>query len=111
MSNLIQYKNLDNVEESGKKLYQKNPYFRSIANILEHPEFVKGNLSTHFIEHHYDEPDRLSEERHLAIAVAAALHDYHSLNKTSAFKRGTLKASGTVSNWKQSGRPGKLKFS
>jgi hypothetical protein len=39
MSNLIQYTNLDVVEQKGKQLYKNNSYFRSIADILEHPDF------------------------------------------------------------------------
>lgn len=78
--------------------------------ILEHPEFVKGNLSTHFIQRHYKGPDGFSDDHKLAIAVAAALQDYRSHNKKKAFVKGELKEAGKISNWKLSGRPAKFKM-
>ncbi len=80
--------------------------------LLEHPEFLKGNLSTHFIDQHYKQPDDFPEETRLAIAIAAALHDYQGQHKSSAFTDETSKGVKTgraPSNWKLSGRPGKLK--
>ncbi|MCP4581811.1 MAG: acetyl-CoA carboxylase biotin carboxylase subunit [candidate division Zixibacteria bacterium] len=77
--------------------------------LLEHPEFLKGNLSTHFIEEHYKKPDELSNEHHLAIAVAAALDDFKNKNKALSFKKGDLKKTDGNNNWKMSGRPGVTK--
>ena len=74
--------------------------------LLEHPEFIKGNLSTHFIEKYYEKPDDLSDEHQLAIAVAAAMFDYNNKNKTLSARNDPGKISKTSGNWKLSGRPG-----
>lgn len=47
MSNLIQYTNLDTIEQSGKKLYKNNKYFHTLTNLMEHPEF-RGFFDEHF---------------------------------------------------------------
>lgn len=75
--------------------------------LLNHPEFIKGNLSTHFIDKYYEKPDELSDEHHLAIAVAAALFDFSSKNKSLSSKSGFSRTGEKISNnWKLSGRPG-----
>ena len=70
--------------------------------IIDHPEFVKGHLSTHFIDDFYkddaDQPDHIAE----AAAVAAALYEHNARNKLSA---SPLKKT-RVSPWKISNRPG-----
>jgi acetyl/propionyl-CoA carboxylase alpha subunit len=79
--------------------------------LLDHPEFLKGNLSTHFIEQYYEQPDEIPDESHLAIAVAAAIFDYQSQNIASSMAgKGKATLSCEQNNWKLSGRPGKLKL-
>ncbi len=75
--------------------------------LLEHPEYIKGKLSTHFIEQYYEQPEQLTDQHHLAIAVAAVLDDYKNKNKTLSFKKGKTKKAGISSGWKLSGRPGR----
>jgi len=78
--------------------------------ILDHPAFIKGDLSTHFIEQFYEKPDDLTEDQHLAVAIAAVMEDYRTKNKTRNFapaSQGYIKARGfgAATGWKQSGRP------
>ena len=68
--------------------------------ILEHPAFIDGKLSTHFIEDHYEKPDDLTDEDNLAIAVAAVLEEHRRTNFTISFKNGDNKS------WKLYSRPG-----
>jgi hypothetical protein len=41
MADLVHYKknNLSTIENDGKKIYNDNNFYRSLANIMEHPEF------------------------------------------------------------------------
>jgi acetyl/propionyl-CoA carboxylase alpha subunit len=78
------------------------------SKLLEHPEFLKGNISTHFIEEHYVKPDDLSDDHQLAIAVAAVLDDYGNKNKALSFKKGNSKSANN--NWKLSGRSGQSRM-
>lgn len=72
--------------------------------ILEHPAFLKGELSTHFIEENYGKPDDFSENESLAIAVATVLDDYKNKNKASSFRKNENVKGGTESAWKMKGR-------
>ncbi len=70
--------------------------------IMNHPEFVKGHLSTHFIDDHYKtavkQPGHLEE----AAAVAAALYEHNARNKLSVSPLRKTR----ISAWKISSRPG-----
>jgi len=70
--------------------------------ILDHPAFAEGKLSTHFIDENYDRPNELSDDEHLAIAIAATLENHRRDNLSISFKKGNNK------NWKQSSRPGNI---
>lgn len=72
--------------------------------ILEHPAFLKGELSTHFIDENYGRPDDFSEDESLAIAVAAALDDYRNKNKAGSFKKVDAIKGRIESHWKMKGR-------
>ncbi len=68
--------------------------------ILRHPEFAAGRLSTHFIEHHYHQPDELPAPDLRAMALASALFEHES---RSAVKL-RAPSKGQVSQWKKAGR-------
>jgi acetyl-CoA carboxylase biotin carboxylase subunit len=70
--------------------------------ILNHPEFVAGRLSTHFIDDHYKAAAAEHEPFEEAVAVAAALVEHNARNKLSVsnIKKNPLSA------WKTSWRPG-----
>jgi len=70
--------------------------------ILDHPAFLEGKLSTHFIDEYYDRPDELSDEERLAIAVVTALDNHRRNNLAVLFKK------SADNNWKQSARPGNI---
>jgi len=70
--------------------------------ILDHPAFLEGKLSTHFIDEYYDRLDELSDEQRLAIAVVAALDNHRRNNLSVSFKK------SANNNWKQSARPGNI---
>ena len=72
--------------------------------ILEHPAFLKGELSTHFIDEYYSEPDGFSEDESLAMAVATVINDYMDKNKASSFKMGNGYKTRRGSTWKMKGR-------
>lgn len=71
--------------------------------ILDHPDFIDGKLSTHFIDENYSKPDEMTDSEQLAIAVAAVLEDHTRKNIAASFKKTDNK------NWKLSGRPGSPK--
>jgi acetyl-CoA carboxylase biotin carboxylase subunit len=70
--------------------------------ILDHPEFVAGRLSTHFIDDHYAPPEGDVGRVQEAMAVAAALIEHNSRNKLSV---STMKKM-SISPWRMSYRPG-----
>jgi len=74
--------------------------------ILIHPEFVKGNLSTHFISDYYKFEETAEDSKLEAAAITAALLEHHTRNKL------TLSPIKKINNsaWKMSGRPGKKSF-
>lgn len=71
-------------------------------DILVHPEFVAGNLSTHFINEYYKPAEEPLSEIEEAAAVAAALTEHEARNKLTL---SPLKKNIT-SPWKTSWRPG-----
>jgi propionyl-CoA carboxylase alpha chain len=71
-------------------------------DILVHPEFVAGNLSTHFIDEYYKPGEEPKSEIEEAAAVAAALSEHEARNKLTL---SPLKKNIT-SPWKTSWRPG-----
>jgi acetyl-CoA carboxylase biotin carboxylase subunit len=50
-------------------------------SILEHPEFIAGHLSTHFIDTYYRPAEEAPEALMQAMALAAALSEHESRNK------------------------------
>lgn len=70
--------------------------------ILNHPEFVAGHLSTHFIDDYYVDESEKADHIEQAAAVAAALYEHNARNKLSV---SPLKKT-RVSVWKMSNRPG-----
>ncbi len=70
--------------------------------ILTHPEFVAGNLTTHFIDEHYKPAEGALSSVKEAAAVVAALTEHEARNKL------TMKPlkKNIASQWKMSGRPG-----
>ena len=72
------------------------------TDILVHPEFVAGNLSTHFIDEYYQPAEEPVSEIKEAAAVAAALTEHEARNKLTL---SSLKKDIT-SPWKLSWRPG-----
>jgi acetyl-CoA carboxylase biotin carboxylase subunit len=72
--------------------------------LLEHPAFLKGKLSTHFIDEYYSGPDDFSVDESLAMAVAAVLEDYRNKDKASSFKKGNSLEERQGSAWKMKGR-------
>jgi acetyl/propionyl-CoA carboxylase alpha subunit len=70
--------------------------------ILVHPEYVAGNLSTHFINEYYKPAAEPISEIEEAAAVAAALIEHEARNKLTL---SPLKKNIT-SPWKMSWRPG-----
>jgi len=71
-------------------------------DILVHPEFAAGNLSTHFINEYYKPAEEPLSEIEEAAAVAAALTEHEARNKLTL---SPLKKNIT-SPWKTSWRPG-----
>jgi len=71
-------------------------------DILVHPEFVAGNLSTHFIDEYYKPAEEPISEIEEAAAVAVALTEHEIRNKLTL---SPLKKNIT-SAWKMSWRPG-----
>jgi acetyl/propionyl-CoA carboxylase alpha subunit len=70
--------------------------------ILNHPEFVAGKLSTHFIDDHYEADEGKADQVEEAAAVAAALCEHNARNKLAM---SPLKKT-RISAWKLSSRPG-----
>jgi acetyl-CoA carboxylase biotin carboxylase subunit len=70
--------------------------------ILNHPEFVAGKLSTHFIDDHYEAVEGKADQVEEAAAVAAALCEHNARNKLAM---SPLKKT-RISAWKLSSRPG-----
>jgi acetyl/propionyl-CoA carboxylase alpha subunit len=68
--------------------------------ILRHPEFIAGHLSTHFIDMHYQLSDECPEKLAETAALASALMEHQSRNKS---KMAAGKKS-SISKWKLSGR-------
>jgi acetyl-CoA carboxylase biotin carboxylase subunit len=71
-------------------------------DILRHPEFIAGNLSTHFIGEYYKPAEEPISEIEEAAAVTAALTEHDARNKLAL---SPLKKNIT-SPWKMSWRPG-----
>ncbi|UCC80751.1 MAG: acetyl-CoA carboxylase biotin carboxylase subunit [Candidatus Zixiibacteriota bacterium] len=71
-------------------------------DILKHPEFIAGNLSTHFIDEHYRPAEEPVSEIEEAAAVTVALAEHEVRNKVTL---SSLKKNVT-SSWKMSWRPG-----
>jgi acetyl-CoA carboxylase biotin carboxylase subunit len=71
-------------------------------DILIHPEFEAGNLSTHFIDEYYRPAEEPISEIEEAAAVTAALTEHEARNKLTL---SPLKKNIT-SPWKMSWRPG-----
>lgn len=71
-------------------------------DILKHPEFIAGNLSTHFIDEYYRPPEESPSEIEEAAAVTVALTEHETRNKLTL---SSLKKNIT-SPWKTSWRPG-----
>jgi acetyl-CoA carboxylase biotin carboxylase subunit len=70
--------------------------------VLDHPEFVAGHLSTHFIDDHFEAADGRHEKTEETLAVAAAMVEHNARNKLSV---SSVKKT-PVSAWKTSWRPG-----
>ena len=70
--------------------------------VLDHPEFVAGNLSTHFIDDHFEAADGQYQKTEETLAVAAAMVEHNARNKLSL---SNMKKT-PVSAWKTSWRPG-----
>ena len=70
--------------------------------VLDHPEFIAGRLSTHFIDDHFDAADEPLQKTEETLAVAAAMVEHNARNKlsVSSVKKTPLSA------WKTSWRPG-----
>lgn len=68
--------------------------------ILQHPEFALGNLSTRFINDHYEAPVEQSISIAGAVALAAALTEHRDRNRLSF----SNVKKGQESRWKMSGR-------
>ena len=70
--------------------------------ILVHPEFVAGNLTTHFIDEHYKPAEGALSTVEEAAAMVAALTEHEARNKL------TMKPlkNNFTSQWKMSWRPG-----
>jgi acetyl-CoA carboxylase biotin carboxylase subunit len=71
-------------------------------DILVHPEFIAGNLSTHFIDEYYRPAEETISGIEEAAAVIAALTEHEARNKLTL---SPLKKNIT-SSWKMSWRPG-----
>jgi acetyl-CoA carboxylase biotin carboxylase subunit len=73
--------------------------------VLEHPEFIAGNLSTHFLGDHFPkfQPQSIPTEvaKLLALAVAA--------DSQTKFASAPASNGATVDAWKQSARVGALR--
>ncbi len=68
--------------------------------ILNHPEFVKGNLSTNFIAEYYDPSSKSDESMEKAAALTMALVEHRSKSKNTI----SLNQKSVKSQWKASGR-------
>ena len=68
--------------------------------ILQHPEFALGNLSTRFINEHYEASVEQSNSVAEAVALAAALNEHRDRNRLSSSKV----TKSRESRWKMSGR-------
>jgi acetyl-CoA carboxylase biotin carboxylase subunit len=74
-------------------------------SILNNPEFIAGNLSTHFITDHYDSDQTTSPVSEEDIAIAAAIAEHQS--RCIISNGGSPKTTG--SKWKESGRVHQLR--
>ncbi|MEE9554631.1 MAG: acetyl-CoA carboxylase biotin carboxylase subunit [candidate division Zixibacteria bacterium] len=70
--------------------------------ILDHPEFVKGHLSTHFIDDYYKDEGEKADHIEQAAAVVAALYEHNARNKLTVSPLTKTR----ISAWKMSNRPG-----
>ena len=78
-----------------------------LKEVLQHPEFAKGNINTHFISEHLPDWSLTKDELPLEVIVAAALHDI--LEETEGFSHDTAVAhpahahGDRLSPWKTAG--------
>jgi acetyl-CoA carboxylase biotin carboxylase subunit len=69
--------------------------------ILQSPEFIAGNLSTHFIDMYYNPNEEYPESLGEAAALAGAMAEHRSRNRLSMSESEKDRES---SNWKRAGR-------
>jgi acetyl-CoA carboxylase biotin carboxylase subunit len=76
----------------------------ALREIIEHEEFARGNLSTHFIaEHGLPRPESASDEALIAAAAAAAIYLFRR-SRAIAVANGGTQAAASPGNWLRSGR-------
>ena len=70
-----------------------------LKDVIEHPEFIKGNTFTNFIENYFPEWKQGAQDEKLAIAVAAMQSLENFGNKKTTAKQKKITPWLTVGNW------------